>query len=310
VTLIGHTELRKQLSGELPAVVLIEGPAGIGKSLVAREVAARVAKPAEQVVVGNNLCTKAFTSASKHTTHDADCEVMTAQVARHIVARCQIATKGRAVVFDAGKATPDSLNILLKLLEEPPPKTHFVLYASKPVLPTVASRATRFPAYPLDDQEVVQLLVNRGVPVERAVRAARWATGRPGRALEMEQSLKYSGAVLQLLRAAAEADRILLSNVCRALRPQSAEEWTEARHRAGETTRAELTSQLLVTALSEARSDQWRLFKSDELFGLSSLDGRVLDRALRVLGTASRSELKVRAAVEGLANSAERARRK
>lgn len=307
--LIGHTKLRKQLdTGELPAVVLIEGAAGIGKSMVAREVADRVAKPAEQIIVGQTVCTRQLNDQNH--THSKECQSSTSSVARYIVKRCQIQARGgRAIVFDAGEASADSLNILLKLLEEPPVRTHFILYASKPVLPTVASRAVRFQAQPLEDQEVVQLLVDSGVPVERAVRASRWAVGRPGRAFEVEESLKYSGAVLQLLRAATENDRLLLSNVSRALRPQNDDEWREARSKHGETRRAELTTQLLVTALGEVRTSQYRLFTERELDGLKTFGGRVVDRALRVLGSKGRSELKVRAAIEGLMHAREKQRK-
>jgi hypothetical protein len=305
VNLVGHNELRKHLlTDELPAVVLIEGAAGIGKSLIAREVAYQIAKPAERIIVGETICTKQLNDQLH--THSRECQSMTSSVARHIVTRCQIKPRGqRAIVFDAGKATNDALNILLKLLEEPPDRTHFLLYASKPVLPTVASRAVRFNARPLQDQEVVHLLVERGVPVERAVRASRWATGRPGRAFEVEEALQYSGAVLQLMRAATENDRLLLSNVAKALRPVNDNEWTQARARQGEHRRAELTAQLLVTALSEARTSNCRLFTDKELEGLRRFDPRVLDRALRVLGTKGRSELKIKAAVEGLMHAKE-----
>lgn len=306
MTLLGHTQLREQLSGELPAVLLIEGAAGIGKSLVVREVADRIAKPAERTIVGDTLCTKTFTHVA-HKSHDETCAVMTAQVARQLVHNCQIQPRGlRAIVFDAGKATTDALNILLKILEEPPVRTHFLMYASRPVLATVSSRAVRFQAQPLEDQEVVQLLVNAGVPVERAMRASRWAVGRPGRAFEVEESLKYSGAVLQLLRAATENDRLLLSNVAKALRPQNDEEWKEARSRQGETRRAELTAQLLVTALGETRTSSYRLFTEKELDSLRSFEDRALDRALRVMGTKSRSEIKIRASIEGLMATRER----
>lgn len=290
-------------------MVLVEGAAGIGKSLVMREAAERVAKPAERTIVGDNLCTKTFTHVA-HKTHEDTCAVMTSQVARQLVHNCQIKPRGhRAIVFDAGKATTDALNILLKVLEEPPVRTHFLMYASRPVLPTVSSRAVRFQALPLEDQEVVRLLVEAGVPVERAVRASRWAVGRPGRAFEVEESLKYSGAVLQLLRAVSENDRLLFTNVTKSLRPLNEAEWGEARSRHGELRRAELTAQLLVTALSEVRTSQYRLFTEKELDALKPLDSRAVDRALRVLGTKSRAELKVRAAVDGLMHTQERTRR-
>jgi hypothetical protein len=309
VGLIGHEDVRRQLEDELPPVVLLEGAAGIGKRLVAYEVAERIAKPTELLEVGMTLCT-GLVNETKHDHPQPECEVLTAAVSRYLVSRCQIKPMGkRAVVFDAGKATSDALNILLKLLEEPPANTYFLMYASRPVLPTVVSRAARFQLQPLQDADVIQLLNEHHVPADRAARAARWASGRPGRALEVEEALKYSAAVLELLKAAAHSDRLSLSAATRALRPASDDEWSEARHRSGETRRAELTAQLLIVALGEARTSTWRMFQAQELQAIQQLGERVLDRALRALGTTARSELKVRAAVEGLSAAAERGRR-
>lgn len=310
MTLIGHEFVRQQLAAELPPVVLLEGAAGIGKRLVAREAAKAVASPTELLEVGMSLCT-GLVNETKHDHLQPECWVMTSSVARYLVTRCQIKPMGeRAVVFDAGKATPDALNILLKLLEEPPKRTHFVLYASKPILPTVASRAFRYQLQPLNNDEVAKLLMDEhGVPKDRAIRAAHWATGRPGRALEVEECLKYSPQVLELLKAALDSDRPSMSAASRALRPANDEEWAEARHRFGETRRAELTADLLTIAVGEARTGYWRMFKELELRRVQELGSRVLDRALRALGTHARAELRVRTAVEGLSSAAERGRR-
>lgn len=55
------------------------------------------------------------------------------------------ATQARAVVLDMDGASPEAQNALLRLIEDSPPSTQFVLTAREPaaVLDTVASRCTR-----------------------------------------------------------------------------------------------------------------------------------------------------------------------
>jgi DNA polymerase-3 subunit delta' len=58
------------------------------------------------------------------------------------------------------EANPEAANALLKLLEEPPADTLFVLTAADPggVLPTIRSRTVRVRLSPLSDQEVEEFL--------------------------------------------------------------------------------------------------------------------------------------------------------
>src|SRR6201999_3807744 len=70
-------------------------------------------------------------------------------------------------------------NALLKTLEEPGQKTHFILLTSQPeaLLPTILSRTQRVRFAPLPDDVVQQLLVESGVEPSRAAEVTRLADG-------------------------------------------------------------------------------------------------------------------------------------
>jgi DNA polymerase-3 subunit delta' len=86
----------------------------------------------------------------------------------------------------AQDASPEAANALLKILEEPPASSWFVLTTSEPgrVPATVRSRATSLYLPPLRDAEVSAFLVERlRVAEEAAAGAAHLAQGSIGRAL-------------------------------------------------------------------------------------------------------------------------------
>lgn len=81
--------------------------------------------------------------------------------------------EGRALVFivrDADELTPQAANAMLKTLEEPSQKTHFILLTSRPnrLLDTVRSRTLAVRFGPLPDAIVTDILVARGLPTEVA----------------------------------------------------------------------------------------------------------------------------------------------
>jgi DNA polymerase-3 subunit delta' len=90
--------------------------------------------------------------------------------------------EGRARVFIVRRAeemsTP-AANALLKTLEEPIQKMHFILLTSQPdaLLPTILSRVQRVRFAPLPDALVTELLVARNVTKETAERVAPLAGG-------------------------------------------------------------------------------------------------------------------------------------
>lgn len=105
------------------------------------------------------------------------------QIRTLVLARAAFAPhEGRAKVFVVRRAEELSVsaaNALLKTLEEPGPKTHFILLTSQPeaLLPTILSRTQRVRFAPLPDDVVTDLLVAAGIPAERAAEVVRLAGG-------------------------------------------------------------------------------------------------------------------------------------
>ena len=89
------------------------------------------------------------------------------------------------VIDDAHKLNAPAANALLKVLEEPPPDTYFILVApsAKLLLSTVVSRCVTVRFGLLSDEEVATVLGDNGV--ERAREMALLAEGSAGRAMTM-----------------------------------------------------------------------------------------------------------------------------
>lgn len=91
------------------------------------------------------------------------------------------AESGRQVVlvFKAEMANAQALNSLLKILEEPPPRTTFILTTSAlNILPsTIRSRCQIVKFNPVPDKILVDYLVERGQDISNARRIARLSGG-------------------------------------------------------------------------------------------------------------------------------------
>ena len=110
------------------------------------------------------------------------------------------------VLTEADRMNEPAANKLLKTLEEPPARTHFLLLSEAPdeLLPTVRSRCQRIDFAALSDADVTAALVDGGVAVETASAAARLASGRLDRAWALAGSAPAgAGLALAALRAAA-----------------------------------------------------------------------------------------------------------
>ena len=105
------------------------------------------------------------------------------QIRTLVLARSAYAPhEGRAKVFIIRRASELSVpaaNALLKTLEEPGARTHFVLLTSQPdaLLPTILSRTMRVRFAPLPDEVVAAILEARGVEPTRAHEVARLSGG-------------------------------------------------------------------------------------------------------------------------------------
>lgn len=88
------------------------------------------------------------------------------------------------IVLQADRLRVEAADVLLKVLEEPPLDTVFVLMSARPdeIPETVRSRCQEVAFPPLSEAFVVETLVSEGVAPERARLACRLAGGNLGRA--------------------------------------------------------------------------------------------------------------------------------
>ncbi|MDX9856214.1 MAG: hypothetical protein RBT76_00315 [candidate division Zixibacteria bacterium] len=95
----------------------------------------------------------------------------------------------RVAIFDrAQKMRDDSADSLLKLIEEPPPRTVIILTAERAesLLPTIQSRAQEVRLARSPEAMIAQYLETAyGAPSKQAVLLARLAEGLPGRAIRL-----------------------------------------------------------------------------------------------------------------------------
>jgi DNA polymerase III subunit delta' len=142
------------------------------------------------------------------------------QIRRVVLARAGFPPhEGRTLVFvvqDAEELTLQAANALLKTLEEPQPRTHFILITSRPnrLLDTIRSRtlAVRFGA--LADEVVAQIATQHGLPEG----VAPLAQGSAKRAFEladpegMQQRTEFAEAAQKAIAAPDLATGLGLSD--------------------------------------------------------------------------------------------------
>lgn len=91
------------------------------------------------------------------------------------------------VIWLPERMNPACANKILKLLEEPPQQTVFIMVSEEPekLIETIRSRTQRFDLKPLKEEEIKEALISqRGIDEETAHRIARTAHGSWLRALE------------------------------------------------------------------------------------------------------------------------------
>lgn len=112
------------------------------------------------------------------------------------------------LVTDAELMNEKAANTFLKVLEEPPPQTVFILTTSRPeqLLPTILSRCQRLRFDPLLPEIIETALVERnGIAPEEAAMLARMADGSYSHALDLaenEDLMTSRELVLDYFRAA------------------------------------------------------------------------------------------------------------
>ena len=244
-SLVGHDGAAKAMaeaarSGRLHHAWLIAGPAGVGKATLAYrfarwmlagqppdaagEVPLRVAEDDpvfRRVAAGAHA--DLFTLAPS-TGDKGKKEVLRAEDARAAVRfMAHTAAEGgwRAVVVEDLERAERGVvpNILLKTLEEPPPRTVLLVASAQPdrLLPTIRSRCRRLDLLPLAEPAMDRLLASWLPETGTADRAAlaRIAEGCPGRALALAEGegLAMQAAVDEVFAGLPRLDARLLHSV-------------------------------------------------------------------------------------------------
>ncbi len=225
------------IRGGTPHAVLISGPAGVGKTTLALDLAAgllcQAPEPAARPCRACRGC-RLVDSGSHPDLHWLRPEGRGGQI---VIGAPEDPSKPRgvrdlvgelallpleggarvAIVEAADRMNDDAQGALLKTLEEPPIGATIVLCADEEarLAPTIRSRCARIRLGPVGPRDVEAVLTERGVAdPPLAARLARLVGGRPGIALTYAQApdaLRIRGELARVfldLTAAGPADRL------------------------------------------------------------------------------------------------------
>jgi DNA polymerase III delta' subunit len=211
---VGHpaavAAVRAMLVGSVPHAVLIAGPASVGKTALAEDLAAALlctgatgdARPCRQcrgcrrvehgnhpdlhwlgpIGAGNQIVIGGAEANARPGVRDLvdDLALLPVEGGARV-----------AIVRDAHRANEHAQSALLKTLEEPPSRTYLILCADDEelLLPTIRSRCARLRLGTVDVRAIERLLEGRELAdAPTAARLARLSAGRPGVAMAYARS--------------------------------------------------------------------------------------------------------------------------
>jgi DNA polymerase-3 subunit delta' len=216
--LFGHEEAERALleayrSGRMPHAWLIGGPIGVGKATLAYRLARFVlahpepssaaVQSAQSLVLDSSHPVFRRVAAQAHPdlltlervpgdTGTMRTFIVVDQVARTVPFFGSTAGEGGwrvCIVDSADELNPASANKLLKVLEEPPPRSLFLLVSHAPgrLLPTIRSRCRRLMLSPLAQADIVRAVTATGMVGNQSeiAAAAKASDGSVGRALAL-----------------------------------------------------------------------------------------------------------------------------
>ena len=186
--------LRRICAAAQPAhAYLFQGPDGIGKQTIAWALAARLA--CLKAKGRDDACGRCRSCRALKRGNHADISLLVRDGAsiridqvretgkrlrfEPVVGRCKV-----LIVEDADRLREEAANALLKTLEEPPPRTHFILLTGKPqlLLRTIISRSQSVRFTSLAPEDVCAILETEGRSAEVARLAAALSEGSLARA--------------------------------------------------------------------------------------------------------------------------------
>lgn len=194
--------------GAMTHAWLITGPPGSGRSVAARAFAAALQDPADTAGAGHQARTALAGTHADVTVFATEKVIIAIDEARdlvHLAQRSPSQGKWRVIIVeDADRMVERTSNVLLKAIEEPPPRTVWILCAPSPVdvLPTIRSRCRLVNLRVPPPAAVAELLHTRdGVDPELALECARAAQSHVGVARRLAlhpDAREYRAKVLRL----------------------------------------------------------------------------------------------------------------
>ncbi|MCC7106106.1 MAG: hypothetical protein IT307_13260 [Chloroflexi bacterium] len=239
--LIGHAEIIGRLehavqNGSLRHALLLSGRQSLGKRSLALRLAARLSCTSPNPPCGTCRCCHLMLKDAF-----SDLQVVQLREGRQRISRDDVAALRNemsrrpteapfrvGIIADADRLGPEAENLLLRTLEEPPPRSMFILTVedASALLPTTVSRCQCIRLRPVPRGEIAAALMERrGVGADRAAMLAALSEGRPGWAIEAASNpshLAAREAAIERAERAAFGSRLERLSIARAL----AEGWT------------------------------------------------------------------------------------
>jgi len=200
--LIGHSKIYERLledakAGRLHHAQLFLGPKHVGKTRVALKLAMHLQCPDDsqivirkQIIEGADADTLLFLD---------DGEVIPIEKIRQMIARTGL-THLRpyliVIIENIGRMKIETMNALLKTLEEPPPGVLFFLTANKEedIIPTIRSRVQVSNFSTVSDKNLMEVCKEKPFANEIVM----FALGRPGKLLRLMEDPEYFAAHQQM----------------------------------------------------------------------------------------------------------------
>jgi DNA polymerase-3 subunit delta' len=191
--------------GRFPQMLLLDGLPGIGKKLLATDIAKMLCEHSLELVIWltpidgkaeerdtpAKIETKIAELSQKfmqnpfHTGYITESAIISVGMAQHLLQNFTLKASGnRAVIItNADQMNEEAANNLLKTFEEVPPNTYFILTANSrhSLLPTIRSRSACFSVPFSSDGEVSRILAGYGYSASEDI--LEFAAGSAGKAM-------------------------------------------------------------------------------------------------------------------------------